>query len=510
MPQETELKLALHPHDLPRLLAHPLLVVQPARRERLRNTYFDTAALTLMQQRLAVRERHVGRRTLLTVKTAGHSVGGLSQRGEWEAPTTPGRFDFATLVDNTALAQQLTELAPQLVPVFRTDFTRRSWLLQHGGAQVEVALDQGFIATGQVSDARREPLLELELELKSGPVDALLDLAHTLALGPQGRTAQGIWLHPTDRSKAERGLALFLNQQPGPQKAQAVVLAAGLSPLMAFRAVALGSLVHLQANVSGWLQARSDTGTPADTEYIHQARVALRRLRTALRLFAPALPRGFVTHWRIQWQATAHALADAREWDVLATETWPKLLADSTVGPPKDLPTDWLNAQRQAAHQRAQAALSAPAHALNLLAFTRALLALQGSKRRPNPAAQSRWASRALQPLQQALLRRARLTHAQDAAERHALRLALKKHRQAQEVLAGCAPDPISRREAAQLAQAQGLLGALNDLSVAQRQLAPCPHPGTAWLLDRLQEQLKNELLALPRLQRRLVRALAP
>jgi inorganic triphosphatase YgiF len=117
MPQETELKLALHPHDLPRLLAHPLLVAQAPRRERLRNTYFDTAALTLMQQRLAVRERQVGRRTLLTVKTAGHSVGGLSQRGEWEAPTQPGRFDFAALVNDTTLAQQLTALAPQLVPV---------------------------------------------------------------------------------------------------------------------------------------------------------------------------------------------------------------------------------------------------------------------------------------------------------------------------------------------------------------------------------------------------------
>ena len=81
MPQETELKLELHPEDLPQLLAHPLLSAQPPRRERLFNTYFDTSALALRAQRMAVRERRVGRRTLLTVKTAGTSVGGLSRRG---------------------------------------------------------------------------------------------------------------------------------------------------------------------------------------------------------------------------------------------------------------------------------------------------------------------------------------------------------------------------------------------------------------------------------------------
>lgn len=340
MPQETELKLALHPHDLPRLLTHPLLAAQAPRRERLRNTYFDTASLVLMQQRLAVRERQVGRRTLLTVKTAGHSVGGLSQRGEWEAPTAPGRFDFAALMNDATLAQQLTGLAPQLVPVFRTDFTRRSWLLHHGGAWVEVALDQGFIAARSVQGSRRTALLELELELKSGPVDALLDLAHTLALGPQGQAAQGIWLHPSDRSKAERGLDLFLDRQPAPGTTEAMTPTADLSPRMAFRTVALGNLVHLQAQVSGWLQTGEKAGSLPNPAFVHQARLALRRLRKALKRYGPALPRRFVAHWRGQWQATERALASANNREL-------------------------------------RAVLSAPTHALNLLAFTRAVLALQ-------------------------------------------------------------------------------------------------------------------------------------
>jgi inorganic triphosphatase YgiF len=209
MAQETELKLLLDAQHLPRLLAHPLLAAQPPRCEALCNTYFDTPALALMQQRMAVRERQVGGRTLLTVKTAGYSVGGLSQRNEWEAPTEPGCFDFAALVDDPALAAQLTALAGQLVPVFGTDFVRHIWLLEHGGAQIEVALDQGFVIAG----AAREALLELELELKSGQVTALTDLARVLAQDEPGHTTPSPWLHPSDRSKAERGVALFLAQR---------------------------------------------------------------------------------------------------------------------------------------------------------------------------------------------------------------------------------------------------------------------------------------------------------
>ncbi|MBV1733608.1 MAG: CYTH domain-containing protein, partial [Hydrogenophaga sp.] len=102
MAQETELKLALFARDLPRLLAHPLLAAQEPQRQRLLNTYFDTPDLVLMRQRIAVRERRVGRHTLLTVKTAGASAGGLSRRGEWEGPTQTGELDFPSLVDDAA------------------------------------------------------------------------------------------------------------------------------------------------------------------------------------------------------------------------------------------------------------------------------------------------------------------------------------------------------------------------------------------------------------------------
>jgi triphosphatase len=183
-------------------LAHPLLAA-PAHVQRLLNTYFDTPALDLKQRHMAVRERLAGTQWLLTVKTAGKSENGLSCRQEWEGPTTPGALQFDTLVNDATLAADLMALRPNLKPLFCTDFERQRWVVTHDGAQIEVALDQGHIHVP--GTALQEPLLELELELLSGPESALMALADVLRQTPQGT----VTLTPSDASKAQRGMALW-------------------------------------------------------------------------------------------------------------------------------------------------------------------------------------------------------------------------------------------------------------------------------------------------------------
>jgi inorganic triphosphatase YgiF len=204
---ETELKLSLSADELARLLAHPLLT-QAGNTQRLLNTYFDTPDLALQQRRMAVRERLAGEQWLLTVKTAGQSHNGLSRRQEWEGPTTPGALQFDKLVDDAALAQNLMTLRPNLRALFCTDFERQRWVITHAGAKIEVALDQGRI---HVPDSDlSEPILELELELLSGPEEALMALADVLRQTPQGP----VMLVPSDASKAQRGMALWAQVRP--------------------------------------------------------------------------------------------------------------------------------------------------------------------------------------------------------------------------------------------------------------------------------------------------------
>lgn len=94
-------------------------------------------------------------------------------------------------------------------------------------------------------------------------------------------------------------------------------IAATQTPVEAFRTIALACLEHFQRNEAGLLAG-------GEAEFIHQARVALRRLRSALKLFAPVLPTDFIAAYGQSWR-TSPAPGEARDWDVFREETLPLL-----------------------------------------------------------------------------------------------------------------------------------------------------------------------------------------
>jgi CHAD domain-containing protein len=386
-----------------------------------------------------------------------------------------------------------------------------------------VALDEGTVSTDADAPKGRQQqaLLELELELLSGSADALLDLAHTLALGPEGNASSGLWLYPSTRSKAERGFDLFLGRQPGAARAEPLRLATDASPVQAFAAAALNSLDQLQANLSPWLMAgdvglealpetETGRGVADDTEFVHQARVALRRLRTSLRVFAPFLPLRFTRHWNARWKATATLLGALRNWDVFATEGLPKLLGDALAQPEWQPMQAWVNAERQAAHHAARAVLHRPEQALDLLAFTHALMVLSTKPTKGQSPKLDRWARKALRQQHTRLMRQTRATLREGAEGRHALRLRVKRLRYALDALGSLlAPDALARQSAS-LTRAQTVLGELNDLSTAQTLLADCPLPERDDLMASIDTELARRLRRLPRLERALLRSSPP
>jgi CHAD domain-containing protein len=331
----------------------------------------------------------------------------------------------------------------------------------------------------------------------------LLDLAHTLALGPAGDAASGIWLHPVDRSKAERGLALFLGQKIQPAPAQALTLTNDMSAVSAFRCAAFSCIGHLQANVAGLLQ--TGPGTLPDPEFIHQSRIALRRLRTGLRLFAPFLPRRFTSHWQSQWRLTAQALGEARNWDVLATEGLPALFDAAAGEAPGDELQAWVDARRRTANRQALTLLTHPTYTSNSLAFTRVVLALPTDS--PPDASLSEWAGKHLMLRHQRLRREVRRALHAGPEGRHDLRIELKKLRYAQSFLASLLRPKHVARSTATLIKAQDLLGQLNDLSTAQTLLAQCPLPEAQTLRERAQAKMQEGLKDLPRVERKLLKS---
>jgi triphosphatase len=199
MGQEIELKLSIRPSAVEAFRSHPLLSSLSSQSDTLENQYYDTPDHRLTCAGAALRLRFQGEQCVQTLKSRGSNVGGLHQRDEWEVERPDGRLNLAQLPDG-ALPAGISE--QQLVPLFITRFNRHRWMVHHRGAEIEVVLDEGRVATG----TNHQSLSEVELELKSGELPALLSLAHDLT-----RT---IAMVPSDISKAERGYRLLRPEEP--------------------------------------------------------------------------------------------------------------------------------------------------------------------------------------------------------------------------------------------------------------------------------------------------------
>ena len=454
MALETELKLRLPPGGGARLLRHPLLAGSAPQRQRLLNTYYDTPDLELLGQRMALRHRRKGWDWLLTVKTANPASGGLARRNEWEAKVAPGQFDFSH-VDDGDLRRWLEKRTPRLEAAFTTDFTRLAWIVEPApGTRIEIALDRGTIQ----SKGQREPLGELELELLAGPETALFALARELSTALGERQA----LHPVAASKAERGYALFTGRRSPPQKARPAPLETNLTPLAACRSAALDCLQHLQANEAG--AQRGDS-----PEYVHQVRVAIRRLRSLLKLFAPVLPEAFRQRWTGPWRDLGRGLGEARNWDVFLSETLPPLNAAFPGAAELTRLERHANSRSQAAHLAVRRLLGSPAYSRLLLEFSADLFALGEEPAGQRPLAD--FAARRLDRRARQASRLARNLAELDHAGRHRLRIAFKKLRYAIEFLAPAGGNGAPYAQS--LARLQEHLGRLNDLATARELLAP-------------------------------------
>jgi inorganic triphosphatase YgiF len=168
------------------------------------NLYFDTPALTLARAKSALRLRRTPDGWLQTFKTAGQAQSGLHSRHEWEIPVAGAALEIDALLqvcDVPDAAAALRSAAPQLIELFRTNFTRTLWHVVQDGTDIEAAIDQGEVIADVNGETRRSPICEVELELKRGDEAALHAFATELTASVQG-------LAPDDISKAQRGYRL--------------------------------------------------------------------------------------------------------------------------------------------------------------------------------------------------------------------------------------------------------------------------------------------------------------
>jgi inorganic triphosphatase YgiF len=161
------------------------------------------------------------------------------------------------------------KLQRKLKPIFETVVERITFPIHSGETDLEVAVDHGFIK----ADGRREPISEIEIEVKHGDPSGIAMVAD--------RLAQTVPITYAARSKAERGYALSTDEAAKHVRAATIDLDPEMSTADAFQTVSLSCLDHAIANARAVCEG--------ETEGIHQMRVGLRRLRAAISVFKDLL-----------------------------------------------------------------------------------------------------------------------------------------------------------------------------------------------------------------------------
>ena len=260
---EFELKMQVPPERLAEL--EEALQRDTVERTRLRARYFDTPDGALAAAGLVLRIRQEGESWVQTAKGPGR--GGF-ERLEHNVPLGPGGAELPPEIVrhrghpvHELLVQALHASAADLQPTFETDVLRAARTLRAGGVAVEIALDRGEVRAGP----RAQRVQELELELKEGTPAAAIELARSWCRN------HGLWLDPQSKSAVGRRLAA--GEDAPPSTARTIEA----RPRELLPAIFEGALQQILAN------ARELAAGSGGEGHVHQLRVGLRRLRSALR-----------------------------------------------------------------------------------------------------------------------------------------------------------------------------------------------------------------------------------
>jgi len=266
------------------------------------------------------------------------------------------------------------------------------------------------------------------------------------------------------------------------------VVAATATVGEAFVALTRAALEQIEANAAGAASGK-------DPEYLHQLRVGVRRLRSALRAFRGLLRRRRADAIERLWCAMMRILGAARDWDVFRQSHRHDAL---------DAPAA---AHRAQAQQRVRELLRSPRFDRTLRS-TFAWAQWLPLRRKADPGERvGRFAARALDRLHGKLRDEASGIDWRDAARRHRVRIRLKRVRYGCDFFAAAFRQRKAQDYLEALRLLQDVLGEMNDIEVQRgllRRLAP---RGSALAVVEVEAAMRAKLAAR---ERELIATLAP
>ena len=335
---ELELKFAVPSYQQSVLRKN--IYTKTAKQQRLSAYYFDTPNQDLAKKGIALRIRFEDSQWVQTLKTAGDGVAKRVELNTVLSLTgTPDTLDVSSLVPDVSLITEptvvaqltnimpLDELAQALTVQYFTDVQRTSRQIKKNNSRIEIAYDIGKVGIGSLNSQKpannhgltQSDIHEIEFELLEGDPSDLIDIAKTWC--------KKYKLYLSTVTKAQRGSLLLANKRfAEPVKADLAVLQLhkGISQFAFLQAVVNNCLVQILPNASAIAE-----GSP-DGNLVHQLRVGIRRLRTALKHFKFA--QDYIDpNWLMVLKQTFSLLGEYRDKEILQIKTQPLL---ESVGAP--------------------------------------------------------------------------------------------------------------------------------------------------------------------------------
>lgn len=287
--REAEAKFSIPPDlRLPRRWDLAGVSVRPGKRSRLTTTYFDTPDLRLARWGASLRYR-AGEGW--TVKLPEDSPGELLVRAEHRFDGGPGDPP----ADAVDLVRAFVRKA-QVHPVASLRTRRSSFsFMDRKDREVAELVDDRVSAEGPTVTV--SAFREIEVEVRDDAPEGLVGTVAEQLVGAERQP----------RSKVVRALG-------PPAEGAPDVVTPRLDPDATAGEVIRGAMASSVLRLV-WNDPGTRLGT--DTESVHQCRVAVRRLRSDLRTFAPLLERGWTDDLRVELRWLGRSLGRVRDKDVL-------------------------------------------------------------------------------------------------------------------------------------------------------------------------------------------------
>jgi len=255
------------------------------------DTYLDTFDWSLMKNKLSLRYRVSNSAAVYTLKSIGPIEDGIAKRMETEVPLDRP-VDLPTQIPLKRIRKRVDRIIfpRKLLEQIQVRTERRRYrVVSPEGAEIELVFDtSSFSLRGLHKPRRTQRRNEMEAELRNGPETALEALSSLLS--------KKFNYSPSKASMFEVAIERFKITVPSKKPAERLRVRLDDRLDLAIRKVLTVQFQRFREQLPGVL-------LDVDTEFVHQARVATRRMRSGLRFFRDAIP-----------EATADYLGGELKW----------------------------------------------------------------------------------------------------------------------------------------------------------------------------------------------------